>query len=173
MTESPPTAAVELIFEELRYYEDRARSDEEIRDGRLASLITLSGAVLALLAASLPSSLCGTAIVLLSVAGGSFALAILVATQFVVRFSLFAQFFGGRLERVPEVGLQEFGNYLTSSYQEADPVVLRGRVLPVMNAAIGTRRRNAARKERCQDVAIFLVALGLAAATAYAVILTV
>jgi hypothetical protein len=172
MTKSPHPAVV-LIFEELRYYEDRARSDEEIRDGRLATLVALSGAVLGLLAASLPSNLCRSAIVFLSIAGASFVLAILVATQFVARFSLLAHFFGGRLERVPEIGLQEFSNYLTSPFQEADPELLRERVLPVMNAAIGTRRRNAARKERCQDAAISLIAIGISAATAYAVILTV
>lgn len=165
-------AAIEHIFTELRYYEDRARSDEETRDGRLATLVALSGAVLGLLAASLPEGgLCDFGLVFFCLAVLCFALAILVATQFVIRLPFTAVRFGGRLERIPELGRAEFDSYLTDAFQEADPDVLRRRVLPAMNSAIGTRRRNAARKERCLEMAVWLIAAGILMIAGYVAII--
>jgi hypothetical protein len=165
-------ASLQHIFTELRYYEDRARSDEETRDGRLATLVALSGAVLGLLAASLPEDgLCGIGLVVFCLAVLSFALAILVATQFAIRIPLLTARFGGRLERVTEPGREEFESYLTEAFQTADPDLLRRRVLPVMTLAIGIRRRNAARKERCLDLAVWLIAAGILMIACYVAIL--
>jgi hypothetical protein len=165
-------AAIDHIFSELRYYEDRARADEGSRDTRLGALVALSGAVLGLLASSIPGGHLQTdAIILLCISVAFFVLAILVATQLVIRLPLVSNRFGGHLERVKEVDLSEFDYYLTSSFQEAENADLQRRVLPVMRSAIGSRRRNVARKERSLAVAIWLIAAGLLAAAAYAAIL--
>jgi hypothetical protein len=160
------------IFSELRYYEDRARTDEGSRDTRLGALVALSGAVLGLLATSIPSGHLQTdAVILLCVSVAFFVLAILVATQLVIHLPLISRRFGGHLERVGEVDLSEFDYYLTPTFQDADSKDLQRRVLPVMRSAIGSRRRNVARKERSLAVAIWLIAGGLLTAAAYAAIL--
>ncbi len=163
---------IDHIFAELRYYQDRARSDEETRDTRLATLVALSGAVLGLLIASLPDgegSVVGVA--LFCAAAALFTCALLVATQFALLLPPVAPYFGGRLEPIPELDLAEFTSYLTPQFQEAEKMVLQTRVLPAMNSAIAARRRNSARKERCLRVAISLIASGVSATAVYAAIL--
>jgi hypothetical protein len=165
-------ATIDHIFSELRYFEDRARVEEGTRDTRLATLVALSGAVLGLLAASLPGkglSVVGTVLFCLSIL--LFALALLVATQFVIRLPFLSRPLGGLLETVPEVGLRELDSYLTPQFQAAEQAVLQRRALPAMSSAIAARRRNAARKERCLDLAVWLIAAGIVAAAAYAAIL--
>jgi hypothetical protein len=164
--------SLDHIFAELRYYEDRARSDEETRDSKLATLIALSGAVLGLLAASLPEDVVASgAIVAFCVAVALFVCALLVATQFAIRHPLLAPYLGGPLELIPEVALEEFDAYLTQPFQDAERVALLRRALPVMNLAIAVRRRNTARKERCLNVATWFVAAGILATASYAAIL--
>lgn len=166
--------SLDFIFSQLRYYEDRAREDEETRDTRLGTLVALSGAVLGLLAASLPGGgLCTAGIVVFCLAAACFAAAILVATQFVIRLGGISARFGGRLEQVPELAIEEFDWYLTKPFQEGEPAQLQRRVMPAMSSAIAVRRRNAARKERCQDVTIWLIASGIVAGAAYVAILAI
>ena len=162
------------IFAELRYYEDRARADDATRELRLGALAALSGAVLGLLTASVGKNALSTAaVILFVVAAVAFVLAILVATQFMVRLRipLISHRFGGRLERVKEVAESEFDYYLTDEYQAANQADLQRRVLPVMRSAIGSRRRNLRRKEQSLDVASWLFAIGILAGAAYASIL--
>ena len=138
----------------------------------MATLVALSGAVLGLLAASLPDghlSSAGTSFFCAAVF--FFALALLVATQLAIRVGFAATRLGGRLETIPEVDISEFEAYLKQEFQEAEPTDLRRRVLPVMSSAISSRRRNVARKERCLDVASRLVGCGVLAGVAYAAIL--
>jgi hypothetical protein len=166
------SSALQHIFAELRYYEDRARAEEATRETRLGTLVALSAAVLGLLAASLPeANVPVTGVIFFCVAVVLFVAAILVATQFVIRLPLLAHFFGGSLETVPEVGQEEFDAYLTPTFQTAEVDVLRRRSIPAMTAAIAARRRNAARKERCLDMAGWLIASGIVSAATYAVIL--
>lgn len=164
--------ALTHIFAELRYYEDRARAEEETHESRLSTLVALSAAVLGLLAASLPDAdVAVTGIVFFCIAVVLFVAAILVATQFVIRLPLLAHSFGGPHEAVPEVGREEFDAYLTPALQAAEEDVLRRRSIPAMSAAVAARRRNVARGRRCLDTAIWLVASGVVSAATYAVIL--
>jgi hypothetical protein len=164
--------ALTHIFAELRHYEDRARADEETRETRLATLVALSGAVLGLLAASFSGkAISTTGVAFFCLAAGLFVLAILVATQFVIRLPVVSRRFGGRLEKVKEVGLREFDFYLTPQFQNAEKADLQKRVLPILRLAIGSRRRNVARKQRCLDVAVWLIAGGVLATAVYAAIL--
>lgn len=173
MLASMAGGTIEHIFVELRYYEDRARSDEETRDTRLATLIALSGAVLGLLVASLPDEGSTPGVIAFCCAAVLFTCALLVATQFALLLPGIAQYFGGSLEPIPEVDLAEFTDYLTPEFQAAEKTTLQTRVLPAMNSAIGARRRNAARKERCLRVAVLLIAIGVFATAAYASILVI
>jgi uncharacterized protein (DUF58 family) len=162
--------ALTHIFVELRYYEDRARAEEETHETRLGTLVALSAAVLGLLAASLPDADVAIAgVVFFCIAVILFVAAILVATKFVIRLPLLARSFGGPLETVPEVGREEFDAYLTPTLQAADPDVLRRRSIPAMTAAVAARRRNVARGRRCLDTAIWLVASGVVSTATYAV----
>ncbi len=102
-----------------------------------------------------------------------FTLALLVATQFVVRVVAIARFFGGRLEEIPQVAMEEFRFYLTPQFQAAEQSDLQRRALPVMRSAIATRRRNAARKENCLALATPLIAAGIFTAAIYAAILAI
>jgi hypothetical protein len=164
--------SIEFIFEELRHQEERARSEEEMRDTRLATLVALSGAVLGLLAASLPGpGLSALGTVFFCAAVVFFAAALLTATQAAIRLPLISGLFGGALEDVVEVGELEFANYLTEVFQRSEPDVLRRRVLGVMRTAIGARRRNTGRKERCLRATIWCVGSGVVAGAVYVGIL--
>jgi hypothetical protein len=172
-TPEPPGAdSISFIFTELRYQEERARSEEEARDARLSTLVALSGAVLGLLAASLPGDgLCTAGAIFFCAAVASFAVALLTATQAAIRLPALAGFFGGALEDVVEVGEAEFDNYLTEAFQRSAPDVLRSRVLGVMRTAIAARRRNAGRKERCLEATTGCVGAGVVAGAIYVAIL--